>query len=433
VSTKRNSTSRRYRPRRTAEGALRFIQAVAVAVGATSCAGGSGDDGIGSDGSATAPVYALVTHVWSDDGPTGYVALMNSLDTADVSLETAREFPGYTSVGVADGQLLVNPSAEDLTIERFHITDDLDWEEAGALSFLGEGAEEVGFYRQYLSRDQDAYLDVDVTGRVIWDPIAFEVHGPGPETDLSLQQDSLDLFANFNRAYFVSDGEMLRPFSYHDQDWFRWSADTLVAVYDTTTHETREVLRAPCPGLDTITRDEDGNTYLGTWEYSALHPLMGTGPVPCVVRLTPQNTLDEGWNPDLTDMTGGRHVVNFRYVGAGKAVAAVLHAEEYGDGYDFTRLTERVDDFWAAAANFHRLWIFDLAMRTAARVQGIEAFDFVNPGFFHAVIDGRVFLLLGDGSSNNSATTVVYELEGSGRATRKFEVPGGVIQWVSVR
>lgn len=409
-----------------------FVSFLAAST-AAGCAGGSGDASAGPGGDMGAPVYAMVTHVWSDDGPTGYVALMNSLDPMEVSLETAREFPGYTSAGVASGQLLVSPSAEDLTIERYRITDHLDWEETGALSFVNEGAEAVGFYRQYLSRDHEAYVDVDVTGRVIWDPVAFEVHGLGPNTDLPLQQDGLDLFANFNRTYFVFDGEPLRPFSYHDQDWFRWSADTRIAVYDPRTHETRDILRAPCPGLDTITRDEDGNTYLGTWEYSALEPLMRTGAAPCVVRLTPQNTLDEAWNPDLTDLTGGRHVVNFRYVGGGKAVAAVLHAEEYGDGYDFTRLAEQVDDFWEVAAHFHRLWLFDLEARTAAPVEGIEDFDFTNPGFFHAVVDGRVFLFLSDGSSNNYSTTGVYELEPSGRVTRRFEAPGGVIQWMRVR
>src|SRR5690242_12040046 len=57
--------------------------------------------------------YALVTLVWSDEGPTGYVALTDNLDVGNVSLERAREFPGYTSIGVAGGQLLVSPSAED--------------------------------------------------------------------------------------------------------------------------------------------------------------------------------------------------------------------------------------------------------------------------------------------------------------------------------
>jgi hypothetical protein len=407
-----------------------FVSLLAASV-AAGCAESSAD--ADADAGMSAPVYAMVTHVWSDEGPTGYVALMSSLDVTDVSLDSAREFSGYTSAGVASGQLLVSPSAEDITIERYRITDSLDWQEAGKLGFAQEGVEEVGFYRQFLSRDRQAYVDVDVTGRVIWDPARFEVHGLGPDTDLPLQQDGLDLFANFNRTNFVFDDEILRPFSYHDQDWFRWSADTRVVIYDPNTHEPRELLSAQCPGLDTITRDEEGNTYLGTWEYSALHPLMGTGAAPCVVRLTPQNALDEAWNPDLTELTAGRHVVNFRYVGEGKAIAAVLHAEEYGEGFDFKGLTNQADDFWAVAARFHRLWLFDLAARLAAPMEGIEDFDFVNPGFFHALIDGRVFLFLGDGSTNNNSKTVVYELERSGRATRRFEAPGAAIQWLKLR
>lgn len=94
-----------------------FVSLLAASA-AAGCAGDSGDGGADSNGDTIAPVYAMVTLVWRDDGPTGYVALMNRLDAADVSLETAREYPGYTSVGAANGQLRLSPSAEGLTIER---------------------------------------------------------------------------------------------------------------------------------------------------------------------------------------------------------------------------------------------------------------------------------------------------------------------------
>lgn len=45
----------------------------------------------------------------------------------------------------------------------------------------------------------------------------------------------------------------------------------------------------------------------------------------------------------------------------------------------------------------------------------------------------RVFVFLGDGSTNNSPSNIVYELDRAGQATRRFEVPGGVIQWMTVR
>jgi hypothetical protein len=140
----------------------------------------------------TERVYALVGHVWSDDGPTGYVALTTTLDTGKLSLTRAREFPGYTSAAVARGELLVSPGAEDPTIERYRITDELDWLSAGTpLSFLNEGAEQVGFYKQYRRGDREAFVDVDVIGRVVWDPLEFSIRGPAPDVSLPVQRDGL--------------------------------------------------------------------------------------------------------------------------------------------------------------------------------------------------------------------------------------------------
>lgn len=379
--------------------------------------------------------YALVTLVWGDEGPAGYVSLSDTLDLKDLTLDSAREFPGYTSVAVADGQLLVNPSWEDLVVERYDITRQLGWKDGARLGFSNEGVEAVSFHTQYLRENGDAYLDVDVTGRVLWNAIDFEIEGTRSDDVLSPLRDGMELYANSNRTQFVFGDEILRPFSYHSEDWFSWAPATHIVVYDADTHEPATVVDAPCPGLDTITRDEDGNTYLGTWDYSALQPLMKTGAAPCTVRLTPDNALDPGWDSDLTSLTGGRHVVNFRYVGGGKAIGAVLHHEEYGEDYDFTGLAENTDDFWATAVQFHRLWMFDLAKRSAAPVTGIDAFEFANPVFFHAILDGRTFVFLGDGNngSNNSDETIVYELDDRGRATQRFAAPGTVTQWVQIR
>jgi len=68
-------------------------------------------------------------------------------------------------------------------------------------------------------------------------------------------------------------------------------------------------------------------------------------------------------------------------------------------------------------------------------VTGLEEFEFANPGFFHAILDGRTFVFLGDGQSgsNNFPETFVYELDDRGRATHRFTVPGTVTQWVRVR
>jgi hypothetical protein len=381
-----------------------------------------------------AHAYAMVTLRWSEDGPTGYVVLGDTPDPKDLTLDRAREFPGYTSIAVADQQLLVSPSWDDLTIERYRLTPQLDWQDNGRLSFVNEGVEAVSFQAQYMA-DDAAYLEFDVTHRVIWDPMGFELQGTRSDEILESKRDGLDLYANFNRTQFTFGDRILRPFSYHDEDWLRWSERSPIVVYNRETHDASEVIEAPCPALDSITRDERGNTYLGSFEYSALYPLMGKGPAPCAVRLTPDNKLDEDWDLDTMALTEGRHVVNFRYIGGGKAIAAVLHHEAYGEGFDFEALAENTDDFWDTTARNHKLWMFDVDSNTAAPVDGIDAFEFINPGFFHTTLDGRTFVFLGDGNigSNNFDETVVYEIETTGAAKRRFTVPGTVTQWMQVR
>jgi hypothetical protein len=114
-----------------------------------------------------------------------------------------------------------------------------------------------------------------------------------------------------------------------------------------------------------------------------------------------------------------RFVMNFRYVGGGKAIGSVLHKEEYGADFDFTKLAQDPDAFWASTPEFHRLWMFDIDAGSAAPVTGIDDFEFVNPSFFHSVLDGRIFVFLGDGNSGtiNFSETVVYELDRQGHAT----------------
>src|SRR5690606_36821017 len=195
-------------------------------------------------------------------------------------------FAGYTSIGVADGQLLVT-NAETPIIYRFGIGDGLTWQERGELSLLNEGVTDSGFYSQYVKRDSMAYAGQDAVTRALWDPVGFAVEGSRMDTELALARDGLDLFVNYNRNYFVFDDRVMRPFSYHDQDWFRWAPDSQIVIYDRDSHAEEAVLEAPCPGLDTITEDERGNLYFSNWEYPALHALTGSGAAPCVARVTP--------------------------------------------------------------------------------------------------------------------------------------------------
>src|SRR5690606_30523392 len=160
-----------------------------------------------------------------------------------------------------------------------------------------------------------------------------------------------------------------------------------------------------------------------------LHALTGSGAAPCVARVTPEGELDQDWENDLSTLTGGRHVVNFRYLRDDKAIAAVLHVEELGEDYDFDALASDQDAFWEVAAQHHRLWMFDLRAGTAGPVRGLPDQD-LPPSYSHAEIDGRFFLMR---EAADYSKTTVYELSLDGEATERFTVPGSSYQWMRVR
>lgn len=381
---------------------------------------GDGDTPPGPDPS----VYAMLSIVWSDDEPTGYVLLTDTLDTEQPSLDDALEVPGYASMAAVGGNLLV-ASGDDPSITQYAIGDDLTWQRGPTLSFLNQGLEEAGFFRQYLLEDSVAYTDLDVSKRVVWDPSALEIVGVRETSELPLERDGLPLYANFNRSYHQFEGRVLRPFSYHDDDWYVWAADTQIVAYDPTTQEEATILDAPCPALDSVSVDEAGNSYFSTWEYAALRGLMGD-PAPCVVRVTPEGELDTSWPPDMTAWTGGRLFKLFRYVGDGKAIALVLHDEEFDD-VDYAGLD--VDAFYELEGLHYRLWLFDLEQQTARPLEGIAPED-TSSTYSLARLDDRTFVFT---SATDFSSTKVFELGADGAVSERFEVPGLVYQWLKLR
>jgi hypothetical protein len=244
-------------------------------------------------------LYAMLYLVWSDDGPTGYVALSDSLERSSVTLNESREVPGYASMAAVGGDLLI-ASGDEPSVTRYTIGEDLSWQSGPTLSFANQGVEAAGFFRQFIAADDLAFAELEVNKRVVWDPTALEIRGVKETSQLALERDGLALFANYNRSYHRLGGSVLRPFSYHDEDWYEWSPDTQLVVYDAATQEETQILDAPCPGLDTVTVDEDGNSYFSTWEYPALHGLAGRA-APCVTKVNADGTLGTmHWPPCCT-------------------------------------------------------------------------------------------------------------------------------------
>lgn len=370
--------------------------------------------------------YALQTFVYgADDSVLSYVAVTDDIDIeGELSLEDAREFTGYAFISAIDGNMLVS-SGEEAAILQFEVESDGTWNERAKISFADFGLPSygAGFERHWFLDEHTAYLTLEVTSRIVWDPTAMEIIGVEDDTELASERDGLVLDATFNRPPSFFEGPVLKPFYYRDTDWYRFGESTSVAVYDTKTHAERAIVDVPCPALEVMSQDEEGNTYFSPWTYGPTLSLFGEGPAPCIRRIKLDSELDEAWTPDLTEWTDGRPVHVFRYVGDGKAIASVLHVDEvsgdFSSGYD-EALALELDSHW-------RLWWFDLETETAAPIEGVQA---VGSGFNISILDGRTFLFA---PNADWSETTVFELDEAGEADERFVVAGVANNWVKLR
>jgi hypothetical protein len=371
-----------------------------------------------------APLYALhVTQLDPEDNYTTYILLSDTLDLTSVSLDRAREFPGYASIAAVDDRLLVASFTEP-SVTSYTATPALDWVDGDTVSFAAYGVRDAGFWNQFFVNDNTAYVSLDITSRVVWDPTAMEIRGLVEDSTLELMRDGLVLEPTVNRQARPPVPPILRPFYYHDSDYFMWGATTPIAVYDPQTHEEMAIVDAPCPALEVESRDEAGNTYFSAWTYGHGISLYGVGPRQCVARITPDNTLDETWNPDLRSWAEGRELAVFRYMRDNKAIATVLEPGEvqadFSGEYD-----PDVDD--ALTGDVWRLWLFDLETQTARPIDGIGA---MNRTFNSVAVDGRTFIML---PYNDYGNTRVVEIDTNGVATERFNSVGTIWDWVRVR
>ncbi|MEY4547012.1 MAG: hypothetical protein RL685_3207 [Pseudomonadota bacterium] len=194
-------------------------------------------------------------------------------------------------------------------------------------------------------------------------------------------------------------------------------------MYDPVTHQETSVIDGPCPGRAVPSRDEAGHTYFSSWDYTPFFALYGEAAPPCVARVKPDRTLDTAFTTDMTELTGGRYVMNFRYVRDGWGLADVLHSEELD--VDFSAeldpaVLNQIYDF----SHYH-LWR-TLRRGTAEPYRDVGAASF---GWSTTNIDERSFLFV---PLEGGARTKIFELDNAGSASEVFEIEGDA-SWSRVR
>lgn len=210
-------------------------------------------------------------------------------------------------------------------------------------------------------------------------------------SELPRELDGLPLHAAGNGNYLRFKGKSWLLYNYMDEDWWRFGSKSYAVSYDPKTHEEVERLELPCPGIDTATQDEAGNTYLSSGSYTGLLALYDMGPKPCLVKLNASGELEESWTTDLTDVTEGRPVSALEYARDGFAFVNVLHHERLGVKPDDKEIPAEVVESVSNDENW-QVWLINLKDRTGRpldEITGRMGQSAVQR------IDGRAFLTVG--------------------------------------
>jgi len=386
------------------------------------CGEESKPDGGGGDRTFDQPSFALASTVFGEAGASTYVNVLGSLDVESVDGTSATEYPQFATIAAAGGKLFVGDGAAPVAT-RYNVDDAGTLGKEASVSFGPRGLQTAPLYfNTFLSPDL-AYVQYEQNKRVPWNPATMELQGVALETaGLDAQREGLNVISAFDRGIAVRDGLAFHPYYWTDANYYEFSASSQIAVYRAADGSLADLLDAPCPGLDVVTSDEEGNLYFSNWVFAAAAPVLDeSAPATCAVRIKRgEQSIDQDWTRDLGDLVEGRQSAAFRYLGAGRAIVAVFHDERI-------TIDENTEPSAISQASNWRLWQVNLGTSEGAPVEGL---DWMAGGYYAFRFGDRTFLLL---PSADYASTTAYELGKDGKAVERFTVPGWAYQFVQIR
>ena len=382
------------------------------------------DMGTGQLPPPVTPLFAVPTEVYGADfaSSASYIPLVTSLDVPRIELGNAREVTGRASAAVIGPWLFVASSAAPV-VERFEVQPDGSLRDAGRLSFANYGLPEffaIDAWGAVFINPEKAYIFNGSDGsHVVWNPTTLEITG-----EIAAPPGILRMGYNFESVSLVRGNRLYRVFTLLNYDtWEFLAAPQYLAVYDldrdtllSTVEESR------CPQLYSRPfLDERGDIYFSGWVWTPGLTLTSDYPASCALRVPAgQDTFDLSWQLNFAaDVTAGREAGVLRYVGGGKALLDVFHAER-------TTIDASTDPQDLVNTPNWRLWSIDLATKTGAPVEGL---DFKAGGYTDVSVGERAFLLV---ANEGYSETTAFEVTG-GQAVRGFSIQGSSYQLLQLR
>jgi hypothetical protein len=350
-----------------------------------------------------------------------YIPLVPSLDVERIDISRAREVSGRASVAVVGPWLFVASSTAPV-VERFEVAPDGSLREAGRISFMNYGLPEffaIDAWGAVFISPEKAYLFNGNDGsQVVWNPTTLEITGEIPGPGISRMGYS------FESVVAVRGSRMYRIFTLLNYDaWEFLPAPQYLAVYDLTTDTLLDTVEeSRCPQLYSRPFiDERGDIYFSGWVWTPGLTLTSDYPASCALRvLAGQDTFDPSWQLDFAaEVTQGREAGILRYLGGGKGLLDVFHAER-------ATIDPSTDPQELSNTPNWRLWSIDLESKTGAPVEGL---DFRAGGYQDVEVGGRTFLMVpNDTYSETTAVEVV-----DGQAAAGFVIQGSAYHMVKLR
>jgi len=391
--------------------------------GGSDAAGGAGQADASADDKgppATPPLYAVMSAVFSDSGPTSYLSLLPSLDIKEVDHSKAREYPGRIALAAYNGWLFVN-DAQSPTITRFSVTAEGALKEDGKVNFGNYGLKvaDIGTWGNTFISPTKAYLFNSNEGNtLIWNATKMEITGEIKTPELvraGLALGGSPGVLRGNRLFRV----------FHWSDWKAYtfsSEDQLLGVYDVENDKLIGLVKETrCPAMSNrVSKDEQGNLYFSNWVWTTTATLVKGAPKNCALRIGPSSDrFDPNWILPFASVTGGREAAVFTHIGDGTGLLDVFHHER-------ATIDANTDPAKLAGSTNWRIWRIDIEKGSGAP---LEEIDWLFGSYTPVQVDGHSFVIA---TGKDYAITHYYEIK-DGRAVLRFNVRGHANQFVKVR